>query len=140
LAAVEQLAPEIARVYLTVEQSWFDNLGRGQPGLSPWLDGLDMDRLQVTPPHAIKSLGGRVWSPYFRDLRGPELREAQSLGLKVVPWTVNDPEDMRSLVKQGVDGLITDYPDRLRQVLQELGKPLPEVRAAGSNPIGAGSQ
>lgn len=127
LETVGELAPETARVYLTVEQSWFDNLQRGKAGLSPWLAGLDMDGLQLTPPHAIKTLGGRVWSPYFRDLRGAELREAHGIGLKVVPWTVNDPKDMRSLVELGVDGIITDYPDRLRQVLQDLGKPLPEA-------------
>jgi len=137
LAALEELAPEITRVYLTVEQSWFDNLERGRPGLSPWLAGLDMDRLQVTPPHAIKSLGGRVWSPYFRDLRAAELREAQSLGLKVVPWTLNDPQDMRSLVLLGVDGIITDYPNRLREVLEDLGKPLPAAHPVAGVSLGA---
>jgi glycerophosphoryl diester phosphodiesterase len=53
------------------------------------------------------------------------VKEAQSLGLKVIPWTVNNPADMERLVGWGVDGLITDYPDRLRQVLQQRGLPLP---------------
>jgi len=43
----------------------------------------------------------------------------------VVPWTVNDPADMASLVDLGVDGLITDYPDRARGVMIEMGLPLP---------------
>jgi glycerophosphoryl diester phosphodiesterase len=41
------------------------------------------------------------------------------LGLKVVTWTVNRPEDMRRLIRWGVDGLITDRPDLARCVLTE---------------------
>ena len=43
----------------------------------------------------------------------------------MVPWTVNDEPNMRRLVQMGVDGLISDYPDRLRKVLTELGKEVP---------------
>lgn len=50
---------------------------------------------------------------------------AHALGLTVTPWTVNDPAAMRALIADGVDGLITDYPTRLRAVLAELGMPLP---------------
>lgn len=32
--------------------------------------------------------------------------------MKLIPWTVNEVADMKRLLKQGVDGLITDYPDR----------------------------
>jgi glycerophosphoryl diester phosphodiesterase len=45
--------------------------------------------------------------------------------LRILPWTVNDPGDMARLIDLGVDGLITDYPDRLRQVLAAKGMPLP---------------
>ena len=41
-----------------------------------------------------------------------EIAEAQGLGLKVLPWTVNDPADMARLIDWRVDGIITDYPDR----------------------------
>ena len=40
-------------------------------------------------------------------------------------WTVNDPADMASLIELGVDGIITDYPDRLRRVMSEKGLDLP---------------
>ena len=53
------------------------------------------------------------------------MREARALGLAVLPWTVNEPADMEMLIDAGVDGLITDYPDRLRRVLAARGKPLP---------------
>jgi len=55
-----------------------------------------------------------------------EMAEAQRLGLKVLPWTVNDPADMARLVDWRVDGIITDYPDRLRKLLAEKGLPLPQ--------------
>ena len=50
---------------------------------------------------------------------------AHELGLSVNVWTVNQPGRMRKLIRMGVDGIITDYPDRLRQVLEELGLELP---------------
>ena len=43
---------------------------------------------------------------------------AHAEGMLVIPWTVNDPSTMKRLLRDGVDGLITDYPDRGRQVLQ----------------------
>ena len=66
-----------------------------------------------------------MWSPYFRGLREAELREAHGLGLKVVVWTVNDPADMATMIALGVDGIITDYPDRLRRIMAEKGLTLP---------------
>jgi glycerophosphoryl diester phosphodiesterase len=46
--------------------------------------------------------------------------------LKVVPWTVNAREDMSRIIDMKVDGLITDYPDRARQLMADKGLPLPE--------------
>jgi glycerophosphoryl diester phosphodiesterase len=47
------------------------------------------------------------------------LKELQAKGFKVVPWTTNDPEKMRTQIRMGIDGLITDRPDLLQQVLKE---------------------
>jgi glycerophosphoryl diester phosphodiesterase len=125
LQIVQRDAPEIATVYLTAERDWLDNLGRGAAAPSPWLGGLEIDWAEATPPQAVHRAGGAVWSPYYRDLQEADLREAQSLGLKVVVWTVNDPADMASLIDLGVDGIITDYPDRARDVMAQKGLPLP---------------
>ena len=57
-----------------------------------------------------------MWSPNFRDLNQTDLKDAQLLGLKVIPWTVNDEVEMRKLIAWGVDGLISDYPDLLLRV------------------------
>ena len=45
--------------------------------------------------------------------------EAHGLGLKVVPWTINESADMERFVDMGVDGVITDRPDRLREVFKK---------------------
>ncbi|WP_375593961.1 glycerophosphodiester phosphodiesterase [Algihabitans albus] len=125
LDLVEVQAPDIATAYLTVEQRWLDNLERGQPGPSPWTAGLDLDAFDGSVPAAVASAGGRVWSPFFRDLRHGDIEEAKRYGLAVIVWTVNDPAAMARLIDDGVDGIITDYPDRLRAVMADKGLPLP---------------
>ena len=137
LKRVQEIAPDILTAYLTAEQVWLDNLERGRPGVSPWTAGLDIDDHDGSIARAIQAAGGALWSPYFRDLQPVDLAEAQRLGLKVVVWTVNDPADMASLIELGIDGIITDYPDRLRAVMAEKGLPLPP--AFGSLPGATGN-
>jgi len=59
-----------------------------------------------------------VYSPDHRLVDGPLLEAAEERGLRVVPWTVNERDAMRRLIRLGVDGLITDYPDVAQQVLE----------------------
>ena len=75
---------------------------------------------------AIKAAGGRVWSSYHREVSADSIKLAQDLGLSVNVWTVNEAARMRELIEMGVDGIITDYPDRLRGILGALGMPLPK--------------
>lgn len=126
LAAVQRDAAEIGTVYLSAQRDWLDNIGAGQAVGSPWTAGLrHADHGSV--PRMVKAAGGRVWSPYFGDLTRDLLVEARSLGLKVIAWTVNDRADMGRLIDWNVDGIITDYPDLLREVLGERNLPLPSV-------------
>ena len=64
-------------------------------------------------PAAYADWGATVWSPRASTLDAELLEMAQAAGLLVIPWTVNDPEDMQDLIELGVDGLITDRPDLL---------------------------
>jgi glycerophosphoryl diester phosphodiesterase len=57
------------------------------------------------------------------------VRAASALGLQVLPWTVNEAADMDKLIAWGVDGIITDYPDRLRAALRRAGRPVPVAGA-----------
>lgn len=58
--------------------------------------------------------------PYYYAVSEEIIREAHSEGLLVNTFTVNDPLTMRRLVLMGVDGIITNYPDRLRSVIAEV--------------------
>jgi glycerophosphoryl diester phosphodiesterase len=52
---------------------------------------------------------------------------AHRTGIKVVPWTINDPATINKLIDDGVDGIISDYPDRLRQTAAQRGFRLPRA-------------
>ena len=125
LARVQSTAPEIETVYLSAQQRWLDNVERGKPGASPWTAGLDADDFAGSLPRMIVAAGGRVWSPYHAELDAASLAEAHALGLRVVPWTVNEASRMRELIAMGVDGIITDYPDVLRSVMIASGLRVP---------------
>jgi len=119
------LDPEIALVALTDQQPDEDTIEIGKPGASAWLGELDVDDHGGSVPKLVQALGAKTWSPHARDLTPALVIEAHSLGLAVVPWTVNEPKDMALVLALGVDGLITDYPDRLRAVLESKGIAVP---------------
>lgn len=125
LRAVQALAPEIATACLTVQQPWLDNLERGKPGPSPWTAGFDLEAVGGGVPDLVRAAGCRIWSPAHEDLHLLALSEARAMKLAVIVWTVNDPTTMEALIDGGVDGIITDYPDRLRRLLQRKGLPVP---------------
>jgi glycerophosphoryl diester phosphodiesterase len=129
LAHTASVAPEIARVYLTFERpdgSGSDTVGKGR-GVSPWT-GLDAAAHGNSTPRLVAAAGGKIWSPFFRNLSAEAMAEAKTLGLTVIPWTVNAAADMDAMLALGVDGIITDYPDRLRTQLAARGAPLPPQR------------
>jgi glycerophosphoryl diester phosphodiesterase len=122
LAVVQKEAPEIATVYLTVEKGFMDNIQA--QGTSPWTAGIRF-RDYGSVPRMVKAAGGAVWSPYLGDLTSETVKEAQSLGLKVVVWTANNPANMRRVIEWGVDGIISDRPDIMREVAGKLKIALP---------------
>lgn len=125
LMAMKRIAPEIERVCLTAEALNFDTIKRGEPGPSPWTAGFDVDDVTGSVPRLVQAAGCQVWSPLYRNAKPDDIAAAKSLGLKTIPWTVNERADMARLIALGVDGIITDYPDRLRAVTAEKNIPLP---------------
>ena len=125
LRHAQKVAPEIKTVCLTVQQPGDDNIQKGKPGPSPLLAGLDVDDFGGSVPRLVKAAGCAVWSPNALDLKPGAVAEAHAQGLTVVPWTVNDESAMNALAESGVDGIISDYPDRLRKVLARRGITLP---------------
>ena len=125
LAVVRRIAPEIPTSCLTIESGGMNTVAPDQSGASPWHAGLRRADHGNSLPQLVKAAGCGTWSMYWRNLSPDEVREARSLGIRLLPWTVDKQADMERLIGQGVDGLITDYPDRLRRVLAARGLALP---------------
>jgi glycerophosphoryl diester phosphodiesterase len=123
LQEVKRQAPTIPLAALTIRQRSLDNLSDGR-----WTAGLTLAQHGGSVPKMVKAVGAQIWSPYFGELTPDLLREARSLGLKVIPWTVNDPSAIDNMLAWGVDGLITDYPDRARKAMAARGLALPPGR------------
>jgi glycerophosphoryl diester phosphodiesterase len=122
-------------VYLTAQQKFLDNIcagnGAGNPAIAPgecqpsaWTAGFQLKDLGSVPK-MVKAAGGDIWSPYFGDLDAAKRAEAKALGLVVIPWTVNDPAQIARMLDLGVDGIISDRPDRVREEMKRRALPLP---------------
>jgi glycerophosphoryl diester phosphodiesterase len=81
--------PEFKVAYLVESGSFYDNL----------------EKLGKTP---------QIYSPLYTLLDSIQVKQAHDSGLKVIPWTVNEVSEMRELLKMGVDGIITDYPNKAK--------------------------
>ena len=96
---LRRLRPELAYAWLTSRST------------RAWRGG------QARLPETVVAEGGGTWSPQRRDLTPRLLARAHNAGLRVVPWTVNNPADIARLAGWGVDGIITDDPLAARAVL-----------------------
>ena len=114
-----QIAPGMPLSYLSAQLPRFNTLTSGE-----WTAGLRLADFEDAPA-MVAAAGGKLWSPHFGDLDQRQLQRARELGLRVVPWTVNELQDMARLIDWGVDGIITDYPDRLRTAMERRGMALP---------------
>jgi len=135
LRIVQELDSGIATGALTDQRPGDDTVLASQPGPSPWLGGLDIHDYQGSVPRLARASGAVHWSPHYLDLSAELVREAQELGLQVIPWTVNEPGDMERIVRWRVDGMISDRPDHLRTVLQQLGLEVPSPVAAAATAV-----
>jgi glycerophosphoryl diester phosphodiesterase len=111
---------------------------------SPWFDGVAVDTdfvrtaategfTAISPVHGSPYRAG-VDDPRYRPYTTPDMvAEAHAAGLAVIPYVVDDAPTMRHLVRLGVDGLITNHPERLREVLAAEGRALPPAFPGGDN-------
>lgn len=119
LALVRKMAPQIPTAYLSVTADWLDNIKPGQPGPSPWTAGINVDDYQGSIPHGIHASGGKIWCAWFKRLTEKEVHTAHDLGLKVFAWLVDSVSDIKKFINMGVDGIITNQPDRAKQLLRQ---------------------
>ncbi len=121
LVAVKRIAPDIATVCLTSQTQDFDTTRADASGRSPWHAGLAITDYDGSMPRLIRAVGCAVWSPNAASATREAIAQAHAAGLLVIPWTVNETTEMTRLIDLGVDGLISDYPDRLTRVVRGKG-------------------
>lgn len=142
LMAMHELAPRLPLVALTNH----DFLGIDSGAPSPWLGGIDIADFDGDGVAAAASIDGVVaYSPVatYPDqsctvgesacrayVTEEMVQSAHSHGLRIIPWTVNNVPTMEYLMDIGVDGIITDYPNLLRDLMAERGRALPRQYAA----------
>jgi glycerophosphoryl diester phosphodiesterase len=141
LMRVRQVQPDLPIIALTNGQPF---LQVGRPGASPWLGGLDIDDFggdvvaaahsfgadALSPVHGSPAEGGVDDPGYVPFTTAGMVRSAHTAGMAVIPWTVDDAATMQTLIDMGVDGMITDRPDLLRDVLADDGFALPPAHPA----------
>jgi glycerophosphoryl diester phosphodiesterase len=109
LAEVRKHKPQTRIAALSSENGSPRNVYRDSPWLGRWAE-------RVWRHGVCKVLadnGWSTWSAAYEDLDPDRIRTAHDFGLQVFGWTVNDAGRAEELVAQGIDGLITDYPDRI---------------------------
>jgi glycerophosphoryl diester phosphodiesterase len=125
LQGAAELMPSLPRVALSEQQPGEDTVMLGAKRPSPWLAGLDPRDFAGSVPRMALAAGAQTWGPNFLDIDAHGVAEAHALGLRVVPFTVNERGDMERMLAFEVDGMITDRPDLLREVLKSRGLAVP---------------
>jgi glycerophosphoryl diester phosphodiesterase len=121
---VEQAVLDVIRAAGAVGRTWvrsFDHrcvrrLREMESGLTGVV--LISDTAPVDPVVLVRAADAQVYGPDYRSLDEDQVRQCHAAGVRVVPWTVNEPAAWERLVGWGVDGITTDYPDRLAKWLQ----------------------
>lgn len=125
LQEVQRIAPEIRTVALTEADTTLLTDGR-------WTAGLRLGDFGGSVPALVDASGADIWSPDSEMLTAESVRDAHDRGLAVVPWTVNEQTDIDAMVAMGVDGIISDYPERALQAAPHgLPRWIPVTMLAG---------
>lgn len=75
----------------------------------------------VAPDDLVRRADAQGYGPDYRFLDAAQVRQVQAEGYRVVPWTVNEPEELERLLDWDVDGVATDFPERMAAVLRRRG-------------------
>ncbi len=115
LTEIKNLYPEISRAYLSFLQQAGIKIKNTIYNRSPWMSYLPFfEKYEL--PKIIKSQGGKALHPYHKDITKKLVEISHQEDLPVNVWTVNEENDMLKMIEYGVDGIMTDYPLRLKEL------------------------
>jgi glycerophosphoryl diester phosphodiesterase len=121
LQAARKISPRLRLAALAEKATIF-------PG-TPWTGGIDIkpNPFDGDLARVVKDkLHAQVLSVNYPDITDKLITASHQRGLTIIPWTVDDPAQMAEAIDRGLDGLITDYPDKARDVMDAKGLDLPE--------------
>ncbi len=115
LTEIKNLYHEISRAYLSFLQQAGIKIKNTIYNRSPWMSYLPFfEKYEL--PKIIKSQGGKALHPYHKDITKKLVDISHQEDLPVNVWTVNEENDMLKMIEYGVDGIMTDYPLRLKEL------------------------
>jgi glycerophosphoryl diester phosphodiesterase len=106
-----------ARLEPTLLRSALVEVGKTYAPGSEWLGSVRWEDHREDLAGAVAELGACAIGPEYLDVDEALVERAHGLGIAVLPWTVNEPADLLRMRDLGVDGLVTDYPDRAAALL-----------------------
>ncbi len=118
LTEIKNQYPEISRAYLTYQQVRGMKIKKTIYNRSPWMSFLPFYEDHELPK-IIKSQGGKAWHPYRKEITKKLVDISHQEDLPVNVWTVNKEYEMLKMIEYGVDGIMTDYPLRLKELCEK---------------------
>lgn len=113
---IQELVPHLDLWHLTSQMPSYNTLDESLDG--KLTQGMRLSDFGGSVPKMVAAAGGEVWSCDVQTLTTELVGEAHELGLKVYGWTANSETEFQRLYAAGIDGIVTDYPDRLINFLE----------------------
>lgn len=111
LKSEQAFEPGMPTACLSSQSAAANTLQTGQ-----WTTGLRLADFESVPA-MVKAACCSPWSPNQAALSEAAVKQAHEHSLQVLPWTVNAEPDIKRLIGWVVDGIVTDYPGRLRRIM-----------------------
>ncbi|MGD0962318.1 MAG: glycerophosphodiester phosphodiesterase family protein [Candidatus Acidiferrales bacterium] len=116
VAALQKAQSAPHTIVISFDPATLAPLRRLDPSL---MTGLLVDKANTDCIQVAVDLGARQLCPQVSSVTPKLVEEAHRADLQVVTWTANSMADMRAMIAAGVDGIMTDFPDRLRALIED---------------------
>jgi glycerophosphoryl diester phosphodiesterase len=103
-------------IVISFDPATLDSLRRLEPAI---MTGLLVEHSKIDAVKTALDVGARQLCPHVHLVTPEMVERAHRADLQLVTWTVNDADEMRAAMEAGVDGIMTDLPDRLRAVVED---------------------